>query len=96
MAAEFSFTVYNSSPAKAAPLVALGAKQALSLEDAVKDADLVLSSLLNDLAVLSVSADMLPYMRSGAVHIGLSTVLPNTAEQLLELHNEFQVNYVST
>jgi 3-hydroxyisobutyrate dehydrogenase len=48
LGAGFPLTVYNRSAAKAAPLVAEGAKLASSARDAARDADIVLSMVADD------------------------------------------------
>ncbi|MEO7413289.1 MAG: NAD(P)-dependent oxidoreductase [Opitutaceae bacterium] len=52
--AGFPLTVYNRSAAKAAPLVAAGARLAASPRDAVKDADVVISMVAEDNASRSL------------------------------------------
>lgn len=42
---QFAVTVFNRPPEKAEPLIKLGAKNALSLEKAVADADVVMTCL---------------------------------------------------
>lgn len=93
--AHYSVTVFNRTPEKAEPLIKLGAKNATSIADAVLNADVVITSLLDCHAVLQVTEAMLPYMQQGAIHIGLSTVLPETALKLLELHRKQNSHYFS-
>lgn len=93
--AHYVVTVFNRTPEKAAPLIRLGAKGAVSLADAVSNADVVLTSLLDDHAVLEVAEAMLIHMKKNAIHVGLSTILPNTAETLFERHQKQNTHYFS-
>lgn len=93
--ANYSLTVFNRTPEKALPLVKLGAKVATSVAEAVSEANLIMTSLLDDKAVLEVSTAMLTTMKQDAIHLGLSTVLPATAENLLNLHRKKNTHYYS-
>jgi 3-hydroxyisobutyrate dehydrogenase-like beta-hydroxyacid dehydrogenase len=94
----FSLTVYNRSKGKAESLVAMGATEAMSLSDAVAVADIVITCLLDDAAVLSVTtgeAGVLRHLKKGGVHVGTSTILPETSTQLSALHVEQGSFYVA-
>lgn len=93
--AHFAITVFNRTPEKSEPLIRLGAINATSIEEAVSQADVIITSLLDDHAVLEVTAAMLATIKPGAIHVGLSTVSPNTAEKLLELHQKQHSHYIS-
>lgn len=77
-------TVWNRSPGKAGELVAEGAKEAVSLQDAVADTQVVITLLSNDAAVKAVTLEgnvvgMLP---EGAVLVDMSTVSPDTSREI--------------
>ncbi len=93
--AHYAVTVFNRTPEKAEPLITLGAQKAKSIADAVSHADVVMTSLLDDQAVLSVTETMLPHLKPETIHIGLSTILPDTAEKLLNLHQKRHTHYFS-
>lgn len=93
--AGYSVTVFNRTAAKAEPLVQLGAKSAASLAQAVERADVVLSCLLNDEAVLTTTQEMVKHMKPQAVHACISTVLPQTAMLLNDLHKAHNSCFVS-
>lgn len=93
--AHYTVTVFNRTPEKAAPLIKLGAKGAASLNEAVSHADVVITVLLDDHAVMDVATTMVSAMKQNAIHVGLSTILPDTAEKLLELHRAHNTHYVS-
>lgn len=93
--AGYSVTVFNRTPSKALPLVKLGAKYADSLLLAVKDADVVMSCLLNDQAVLSMVNDAVQHFKPKAIHVCLSTILPDTSATLKELHEQNNSSFFS-
>lgn len=93
--ANYSVTVFNRTPEKIQPLVKLGAKASDSIANAVAQADVVMTCLFDDKAVLDVTRDMLTALPTGAIHIGLSTILPETAETLQKLHDTTQTHYVA-
>ncbi len=94
--AGISLTVYNRTKKKAASLVELGAHLAESLDNAVVDADIIFTSLMDDSALKAVTAAMLPNMKKSAIHVSTSTILPKTAEQLEQQHLEASCFYVSS
>jgi 3-hydroxyisobutyrate dehydrogenase-like beta-hydroxyacid dehydrogenase len=81
--------VWNRSPDKAAPLVALGAKLAETPAAAAADADIVISSLADDGAVHAVVSEpdgILAGMRLGAIHVSTSTISPTLSDELGRTH----------
>lgn len=93
--ANYSVTVFNRTPEKIQPLVKLGAKASESVAAAVAQADVVMTCLFDDQAVLDVTRDMLTALPRSAIHVGLSTILPETAETLQKLHAAAQTHYVA-
>ena len=93
--AGFPLTVYNRTIEKIAPISELGAVAATSLQDAVSDADIVITSLLDDQAVLGITDGILAFLKTGAIHIGTSTILPKTAILLAELHQQRNCFYIA-
>ena len=80
--AGFDLTVYARTASKAEPVAALGARVAPSVADAVRDADVVLTSLRDDVSVTEVvrqKGGLLDSMRRGAVHVGATTISPALA-----------------
>jgi 3-hydroxyisobutyrate dehydrogenase-like beta-hydroxyacid dehydrogenase len=86
---KYEVTVWNRTAAAAQPLVAHGAKSASSAAEAVRDADVVLTMLLNDAALESVLFEqgVMDALPSGAVHVSLSTISVALAERLEEEHH---------
>ncbi|KTD65068.1 NAD(P)-dependent oxidoreductase [Legionella shakespearei] len=91
----YDVTVYNRTASKALPLVKLGAKYADSVGLAVKEADVVMSCLLNDQAVLEMVNEAVKHMKSKALHVCLSTILPDTSVILEQLHESNNTQFVS-
>jgi 3-hydroxyisobutyrate dehydrogenase len=70
----FNVTVWNRSTEKTKPLVDAGARMAADPADAVHDADIVLTMLFDQAAVLRVAAEFLPAARVGTVWMQSSTI----------------------
>ncbi|MCP3870089.1 MAG: NAD(P)-dependent oxidoreductase [Gammaproteobacteria bacterium] len=82
--AGYSVTVRNRSPGKCQPLAALGGRVATSVADAVKDADIVLTSLAGADAIEAVffGADgVVSAAPEGCLTIDLSSVAPDIARE---------------
>ena len=96
--AGYDLTVWNRTPAKTDSLVASGAKLAPSAAAAAKEADLVITSLMDDKSILESvrGADgILAGMKPGAIHLCLTTISPACADELDALHREHGTHYVS-
>jgi len=92
----YQLTVWNRTAAKAGSLVASGARLAPSAAAAVKDADIVITSLMDDASVLDmVNGELLAAMKPGAIHLCVTTISPGCADQLAELHAKAGTRYVS-
>jgi 3-hydroxyisobutyrate dehydrogenase-like beta-hydroxyacid dehydrogenase len=96
--AGFDLTVWNRSPEKAVPLVAGGARLAKTPREAVRDADIVVTCLMDDKMVLdTVSAPdgLLAGMRPGSIHACAMTISPACADELERRHAAHGSIYVS-
>jgi 3-hydroxyisobutyrate dehydrogenase len=78
-------TVWNRHPEKAAPLADDGARVAESLEDAVRDAHVVVTMLFDADAVDAVMTEALPHLQPGTVWVQSSTVGRDGIARLAEL-----------
>ncbi|EJL37155.1 beta-hydroxyacid dehydrogenase, 3-hydroxyisobutyrate dehydrogenase [Caulobacter sp. AP07] len=89
-------TVWNRSGSPVAELVALGAKAAANVEDALAG-DVVLSMLAHDQAVRDVllAGGALANARPGLVHVNLATVSTALARELAAHHAELGLGYVA-
>ena len=98
LAAGYPLSVWNRSPAKAQELCALGATLAATPADAVKDADFVFTMVADDRALEAITlgeAGFLGRMKSGSVHVSMSTILPKTAQSLAQAHAAGSTGYVA-
>ena len=94
--AGFDLTVYNRTREKMEPLLSNGAKGAADLKSAVKDADVVITSLMDDKSALeSLKGGILAGMKRGSIHIGLTTNSPECADEVAKLHNDSGTFYVA-
>ncbi|HTR36116.1 MAG TPA: NAD(P)-dependent oxidoreductase [Bryobacteraceae bacterium] len=92
------FAVYNRTPEKMDPFVAAGAKAARNPREAVLEADIVVTSLMDDESVFSTllgGDGMLAGMRAGAIHIGTSTISPSASSRIAELHTKQGSHYLA-
>ncbi len=96
--AGFDLTVYNRTPEKMKPLIALGARAASSARDAASRADVVVTNLMDDASVRAVvngAEGLMAGLRAGAVHIGTTTNSPALASELASLHRGHGSHYVA-
>jgi 3-hydroxyisobutyrate dehydrogenase-like beta-hydroxyacid dehydrogenase len=86
---------FNRSPTKAAALADAGLQQATTVE-AVCDADIVLSVLLDDAAVQEMLVDGFPFRDNpAAIHVLVSTISVALVRELAHLHKEQGQAFVS-
>jgi 3-hydroxyisobutyrate dehydrogenase-like beta-hydroxyacid dehydrogenase len=89
--------VYDRDPAHVEALRAAGAEGARALVD-LAACDLVLTSLPDDEALISVALDpegLVHVMRPGAVHISMSTISPGLSRRLAGAHEARRQGYVA-
>ena len=94
----FDLRIYARTPAKAQELLDRGASIFPTPAAAVHDADVVLTSLVDDRSVADVvegDHGILVGMRPGAVHIGATTVSPRFADELAGRHLASGTRYVA-
>ncbi|MDR3477237.1 MAG: NAD(P)-dependent oxidoreductase [Gammaproteobacteria bacterium] len=94
MLAKFDLIVYNRTASKMTPFVEAGIACANSLQEAVENRDIVITSLLDDQAVLQTVDGFVNFLKPGAIHLGTSTILPDTSKQLLDMHHQKNSIYV--
>lgn len=92
MKAGFAVTVHDMRKEAAAPHINGGATWADSVEDAGRDADVVLTSLPGPKEVKAVAEGLIKTMRPGSVWFDLST---NSPTVIRELHTRFAAKGVS-
>ena len=87
---------FNRSQNKAEALKEFGAQVTASINDAVKDSDVVITMLTDDTAINDVmnSSNFLENLKSGATVIDMSSVKPTTATKHGENLNSKNINYL--
>ena len=94
--AGIDLTVYNRTREKMEPFLKNGAKGGADLKDTVKDADIVMTSLMDDKSVLdSLNGGILAGMKPGAIHVGLTTNSPECADEVAKLHKSAGTSYIA-
>jgi 3-hydroxyisobutyrate dehydrogenase-like beta-hydroxyacid dehydrogenase len=90
-------TVWNRTATAAKPLVALGAKLAVTPSEAVQSADVIFTMLFDDHAVEDVlfTHKTLAAVPANAIHISLSTISVALAERLEAAHAEHRQRFLS-
>jgi 3-hydroxyisobutyrate dehydrogenase-like beta-hydroxyacid dehydrogenase len=91
-------TVYNRTAEKAQPLVAAGATLAHTPFEAAASAEFVITNLMDDASVLGAVTGpegILAGMRTGAVHIGTTTISPGLSTRLAGMHGVQGSHYIA-
>lgn len=94
----FDLTVWNRTQAKMQPFIDGGAKGAELPKEAVKDADVVLTSLMDDKSILDNlqgENGLLAGMKPGSVHVCVTTISPKFADELDAIHREHGSRFVA-
>ena len=95
--AGYTLTVYNRTTSKAQELTAKGAKLAHSPSEAVSPGGIVVTMVSDDAALEEVvmSHGFLERLGAGGVHLSMSTVSPETARKLAQLHAQHGSAYLA-
>jgi len=91
-------TVYNRTESKAKPLLDAGAQWADSPRQVVRDAECLVTMLSDDMAlnaVLMGEGGALEGMEKDTVHVSMSTLSVEYAQQVFDYHHTLDVNYVA-
>ena len=90
--------VWNRSPDKIAPLVASGASVCASPALAVQGTQLVITSLMDDASVRTISDGpdgIIANMAPNTIHVCVTTISPTFADWLADQHRAHGTRYVS-
>ncbi|MBV8252162.1 MAG: NAD(P)-dependent oxidoreductase [Chitinophaga sp.] len=88
--------VYNRTREKAKPLEQLGAVLVDSPADAVEKGGIVCTLVSDDAAVREIANEkFLQALGQGGIHVSMSTISPETANDLASGHKEYGVHYVA-
>ncbi|TMD48877.1 MAG: NAD(P)-dependent oxidoreductase, partial [Chloroflexi bacterium] len=95
--AGYTLTVYNRTTSKAQELTAKGAKLAHSPSEAVSPGGMVVTMVADDAALEEVvmSQGFPERLGAGSVHLSMSTVSPETARKLAQLHAQHGSAYLA-
>lgn len=96
--AHYDLTVFNRTVEKMRPLIDAGATGAASLTEAVAGADIIISCLLDDQAVLQTFTEaegFLSFLKPRSIHINTATILPETSKKLADLHQQKETIYLA-
>ena len=97
LAAGHALTVYNRTPEKSEALRESGAQVADRVSE-VCDADVVVTMVADDRALRDIalgSGGLLPNLRKGSVHLSMSTISVDLANELSEAHASAGQQFVS-
>lgn len=87
-------TVWNRTPGKAGDLLARGAREASSVEEAIEAADLTVACLLNDASVRETLAPTLRKL-SGGTLVNLTSGSARQARELAGWLEEYEVRFLA-
>ncbi|GCE31076.1 putative oxidoreductase YfjR [Dictyobacter alpinus] len=96
--AGYNMKVYNRDQRKAESITEAGARSGARPAEVVERGGIVITMLSNDEALKAVTLGhdgLLNYLGPGGVHISMSTVSPNLAREMHELHEKEGCSYVA-
>ena len=88
-------TVHNRTASKADAFRALGARVAGTAADAVRDVEAAITIVADDRALDEIVASGVGALRSGAVHVSMSTISVALSRRLAESHAANNQHYVA-
>ncbi|MFT3933298.1 MAG: NAD(P)-dependent oxidoreductase [Chitinophagaceae bacterium] len=88
--------VYNRTVSKTAPLAAKGAIVCKDVAALAKEASIVFTIVSDDAAIKAVSEELTSSLAEGSIHVSMSTILPETAKILAELHSAKGLHYLAS
>ena len=98
LAAGFDLRIYNRTPSKTVDLIASGARAVATPVEAVVPGGIVVTMVANDAALEAVTLGVegiASGLGSGGVHLSMSTVSPQLARRLADVHREHGSHYVA-
>ena len=91
--------VYNRTASKTKPLTDKGATACPDVQSLAKECGVILSIVSDDKALKSIcegSEGLIDNMQAGALHISMSTISPQTAEELAAKHKQKGSSYLAS
>ncbi|MBE9640758.1 NAD(P)-binding domain-containing protein [Salipiger mangrovisoli] len=96
--AGFDLVVYNRTASKAQPFVDAGGRLTETPRDAAAEASIIVTSLMDDTSVRDIVTSpegILAGMKPGTIHMCATTISPELAQEMAELHHEKGCHFVS-
>ena len=93
-----SMAVYNRTIAKAKPLEEKGALVCSSVKELASICDIVFTIVSNDAALKQITEGddgIAANLKSGGIHVSISTILPSTSDELFKLHKQYNNHYIA-
>ena len=91
--------VYNRTAAKMKALLEKGATGCISVKELASRCDLVFTLVSDDAALNAITLNedgIAANLKPGGIHVSISTISPDTAEKLSQLHESRQQYYVAS
>jgi 3-hydroxyisobutyrate dehydrogenase-like beta-hydroxyacid dehydrogenase len=90
--------VYNRTASKMEALVEKGAKPCSSVKELASRSDMVFTIVSDDVALKEITLGdngLAAHLSPGGIHVSMSTIIPQTAEQLSEHHALHHQHYIA-
>jgi 3-hydroxyisobutyrate dehydrogenase-like beta-hydroxyacid dehydrogenase len=90
--------VYNRTTSRAQPVVEKGAILCNSIKELVQKCDVVFSIVSDDAALNDITKGdngIAQNLKERGIHVSMSTILPDTATKLTQLHKQFNNHYIA-
>lgn len=93
-----SLHVYNRTASKAQPLANKGAVVCTSIKELASMCDIVFTVVSDDAALNHITLGdegIAANLKSGGIHVSISTILPATAKHLSDVHRQHNNHYIA-
>ena len=90
--------LYNRTTEKTIPLAEKGAVVCHSIKELAEKSDIIFTIVSDDQALQQITAGtdgIAANLKTGGIHISMSTILPATATSLKELHQSHENHYIA-
>jgi len=90
--------VYNRTAAKTKPLEEKGAKVCKRIKELASDCDIVFTIVSNDAVISEITKGengIAANLKENGIHISMSTILPETSEDLFKVHQQYKNHYIA-
>ncbi len=90
--------VFNRTSSRAQPLIAKGALECTTVKELASLCDIVFSIVSDDAALNHIThgnEGIAANLKAGGIHISMSTILPETAKSLFNIHKQYKNHYIA-